>query len=162
MLSLAASACLGLLSCSADQPQGVIRIDDSMFQPPIDGIYGSEEWTGTIVIGDDRTELAMVEVTSKGNGHLTICSQMFRVYDSHGDLDLFDPSCLDITFVDLNNDGYRDLVLHGEIVESDDEEVFIRRVPVLQVYRFDDNLARFELMPSLQPGAIQAPSMLWD
>ncbi|MBC7772259.1 MAG: hypothetical protein H7210_07185 [Pyrinomonadaceae bacterium] len=161
-LSLTMAACMGLSGCSSDESLGVFRIDDSMLRPVPDNPHGVEQWSGTVVIGQGIVEPATFEVQQNGNGHLRICGQLFGVYDSHKDLDLFDPHCLHMTFVDLDHDGYRDLVLHGEIIETDDDDVFIRRLPLLLVYRYVVDGGKFESMPALKDGVAHGPSMLFE
>jgi hypothetical protein len=162
LLGMSTSVCLGLSGCGSGASLDAFRIDESMFYQPVGGVYNSQEWVGTVVIGHGVVEPAKIDVTNKANGRLHICGQYFRVYDGSSDLDLFDPYCLHITFVDLDGDGYRDLVLEGERLEQDDDDAPIRRISVLQVFRYDVEAGRFELMPALKEGAPRAPSLLLD
>ncbi|MDR0933420.1 MAG: hypothetical protein LBM70_10455 [Victivallales bacterium] len=50
------------------------------------------------------------EVTAKGNGFLQIANLNVRIYDAHDNSEMFTENPLEIYLVDINSDGYRDLL----------------------------------------------------
>jgi hypothetical protein len=119
------------------------HIKQSVLHHPPEGIQGELEWSGDVDLGHGVVEPAIVEVTSKGNGGMTICGQSFRVYDAHNDGEVFEPYMANITFVDVDGDGYRDLVIYVGRRKTEGEEKGVVR-PYLRLLRYRSQSGRFE------------------
>ena len=103
---------------------------------------GELEWAGKVDIGDNLAEPARIEVTNKGNGFLEMCGQEFRVYDDHDDGVVFDPPFVRVTFLDIDNDGFRDLLICGMVRTTDGSDGRCGG-RFLQAYRSDIEVRRF-------------------
>lgn len=84
------------------------------------------------------------QVSSKGNGVVTIENLQLRLYDAHGDGAHFEPSLLKTEFLDLNGDGYTDIRISGTVVYDQHEKADLEPEknwqiwePVRFVYHYD-------------------------
>jgi hypothetical protein len=85
---------------------------------PVDGMPGEGVLQTTIDVGPGMTLDAVVEVTAKGNGVLSIANLRLRVVDEHDDGIVYKDGWAHTEFVDLNNDGWKDLVVLGSLVRT--------------------------------------------
>lgn len=129
--------------CQSTPSAAAYHIEGSDLHEMQGSIDGYQEWHETIDLGHGVAESARIEVTSKGNGSLAICGQSFRVYDGHDNGSLFEPTMAHITFVDLDDDGYRDLVLTGLLVDTGEKGLLNLATPFVWTYRYDDGTCRF-------------------
>lgn len=77
-----------------------------------------QAWKGEIRLGQDVSFPARLEVNSKGNGLLGICNLNLKVYDDHDDGRLYEGSLLRTVFTDLDEDGFRDLIISGRVLHT--------------------------------------------
>lgn len=91
---------------------------------------------------------AELNVSSKGNGILTIANLEFQAFDSHGDGGVFRNKLLNIKLVDFSRDGYKDLVVYGLEDEYDEkeEDKKIGRRFILHIYRYSPAAGKFDLL----------------
>ena len=101
-------------------------------------MHGWEFWSGDVRLGPDLVVRAEVQVTSKGNGSLSLLNLDVKVIGGHVDSDFYEPTFLYTFLVDLNSDGYRDLVVCGRVWETYDEcDCAVRWRRVVEVLEFD-------------------------
>jgi hypothetical protein len=101
-------------------------------------------WSRDVEIGRGVQATFEFEKTTKGNGVLRFPGGCARVYDSHDDSVTFEPFALDIRLVEIDDDGYLDVVATGIGVhreEKTDRE--IERRPVRSTFRFDPRTKTF-------------------
>ena len=141
------SCCLAALSVFAisrtDLPvEYTIRRDQLRMQTQ--GMPNELYWSDELILGTGAVLPARVEVTSKGNGTLTIANVKVRVFDDHDDGMVYLGGMLGTRFVDIDRDGYLDLLLSG-IVEFTGEIAgsVTRREAVVTIYMFDPTTNRF-------------------
>ncbi|MBA6302357.1 hypothetical protein [Colwellia sp. MB02u-14] len=73
-------------------------------------------------------------ITSKGNGGIELPGIfLLRLYDMHGDLSYFKDGLLNNELIDINSDGYKDILLWGTAIKSDDDGNNLGEVSVLAV-----------------------------
>ncbi|GAA5496042.1 hypothetical protein Rhal01_02223 [Rubritalea halochordaticola] len=84
---------------------------------------------------------AHFEVTSKGNGDLSIPGINIRIFDTHEDRFIYQDSLLKCQWKDTNGDGYLDLTVSGTVLETDEKgERLLSSTPVKGVFLW--NLVR--------------------
>lgn len=99
---------------------------------------------GRLAIGRGRKLRYAFDVTTKGNGGLTIGGRLIRLLDAHDDGLVFDGGLLNHVFADGNGDGYLDLFLSGIAVYTDASgRREIGRRPVKCVLEFDPATGRY-------------------
>lgn len=99
----------------------------------------------TLDIGKNVRLVATFEVTSKGNGGIDWDGGFLRLYDSHGDGVVFDNYLLNNELVDIDGDGFKDIVVWGVAVLTDDDDREIGRIPVVSILHFNAKTRRFEV-----------------
>ena len=114
--------------------------------------YGSERYEKTIQVGPKQSFPATIDITPKGNGWLNIANLRLRIFKEHNDGQVFDPPLLHVEFVDITNDGYKDLVIFGIIRYTGEKETDPQTTePVAAIYIFDPKAGRFALRFSCGP-----------
>jgi hypothetical protein len=105
---------------------------------------GEEELHRVIKIGPGVTLKASIEVTSKGNGLLTIGNLQLRVVDSHDDGAKYQDGMAHVEFADVDGDGWKDLIVIG-IAEFTDEKsaAVLKREPFTFFYKYDPRTGKF-------------------
>jgi hypothetical protein len=86
-----------------------------------DGKVGTDILTKSLVIGDDVKVSYEFEITSKGNGAVILPGILLRLYDSYEDLSYFKNGLLNNEVLDINSDGYKDILLWGTALTFDDD-----------------------------------------
>jgi len=134
-----------MLGACANHPMTaeVIRFND--FGPAKDGMTNEMEWKKVIHIGHNLSYPASILVTNKGNGILEFANLKLHVYDGHDDGRYFDGGLAHVEFVDLNDDGYKDIVVTAAVVYTDEKDKIIATKPALFVYYFDPKTRSFFL-----------------
>jgi len=116
----------------------VIKIED--FVTPEDGMPGELEWNKVIDIGHNLTYPAKLRVTAKGNGGLEFVNLNLHVYDYHDNGRYFEGGLAHVEFIDLNGDGYKDIVVLATVIYTEDEQtgesISITK-PAIFIYYFD-------------------------
>jgi hypothetical protein len=111
-----------------------------------EGMPGELYWSKVIPIGHDVSLPVTINVTAKGNGTLIVGdSSLGKVSDDHDDGLTFDGYLADITFKDINGDGFKDVVVSGIHNIRDDKlyEVLVRKAFV-RIYMYNSKLQSFE------------------
>jgi hypothetical protein len=103
-----------------------------------------EQYRRTLEIGPDTKLTAVIDITSKGNGVLRIANLNLKVVDGHDDGAVYDRGWAHIEFADIDDDGWKDLVVTGIVNYTDDktEEIY-KREPFTFIYRYDPARAEF-------------------
>ena len=86
-----------------------------------DGKVGTDSLSKSLVIGDGVKVSYEFEITSKGNGAVILPGILLRLYDSHDDLSYFKNGLLNNELLDVNSDGYKDIILWGTALTFDDD-----------------------------------------
>lgn len=84
----------------------------------------------------------LVWATNKGNGGITLGGLMIRLRDAHDDGVVFDPWSLSCRWLDVDRDGYADLLVEGVAVLT---EAPVQRVPVRGVFRFEPETGQLQV-----------------
>ena len=93
-----------------------------------------------------RTLDAVVEVTTKGNGTLTVGNLKLKVYDAHDDGAVYANDMACVEFVDLNGDGCKDLIVTGAVCYNNEKDETITKVePFTFIYFYDRKSNTFRL-----------------
>ena len=90
-----------------------------------------------IKISDTVETTIMLELTSKGNGLLQILGETLHIYDSHNDQAFYENGMLLVSFIDLDKNGFKDLLISGTVCytsEESDEIIFKEQVHF--IYKF--------------------------
>lgn len=122
MRSLCAGAlAAGLALCeggcaSGDDGAARVLVNERDLMPV--GMHGEQEWNGLFQLDETHALPATVEVTSKGNGTLSVGNVAVRVYDDHDDGNLYEPRMLRVLTLDLDDDGWMDLLIVGRRLET--------------------------------------------
>lgn len=110
--------------------------------PPADVFEGKEPWLGEFRLADDTTIPASLEITTKGNGALSVGNLVVRVYDDHDDGSVFYGGIADIERCRIR--GQAALVIHAHrIYTTSDEFELGTDIPVEVVATFSEG--KFEI-----------------
>jgi hypothetical protein len=107
------------------------------------GTPGTEDLNLKIVVSESISVNGRFSITSKGNGVLEVPGANIRLYGCHHDGVVFDGCLLNNELVDIDGDGFKDIVLWGtaNLFDEDDKQVGER--PVLCIFRFDPIVKKF-------------------
>jgi len=113
------------------------------------GISGEEIAKKQIVIAPGLVFNAVIEVTSKGNGSLSVANlEWVRVYDGHNDGAIYRNWLLTVKVADFDGDGYRDLIIYGIEQFYGDKDDRMEKLrgwrPIIRLYRFNPKIHGFE------------------
>jgi hypothetical protein len=126
-----------LLGMSASSVSGQV-IERKDFAPLVNGIPGEEHYEKLIDIGHGIRANAVIDVTTKGNGTLSVSNLRLHVLDEHDDGEVFVGGLLHAEFVDINQDGYKDLVIYGISEQTGEKEGDpVSFAPVVSIYIFN-------------------------
>ncbi|MBX9736919.1 MAG: hypothetical protein K2X32_08330 [Phycisphaerales bacterium] len=109
------------------------------------GPPGSRIWRGSLHVKGQLRAPATIEVTSKGNGVLEFDRFSVHVIDEHDDGFLFEPRLLHILNTDYDGDGYKDLLIFGERVCTDDPSESPGRAWIFIAFVFDADAGRYRV-----------------
>ncbi|KTD96452.1 hypothetical protein N9H48_08400 [Pseudoalteromonas marina] len=103
--------------------------------PSLDfGVPSTDVIQKNIEIGKDLIISIEFAITSKGNGGIELPGIfLVRLYDRHDDLSYFKDGLLNNELIDVNSDGYKDILLWGTAVKSDDDGNKLGDVSVLAI-----------------------------
>ena len=92
----------------------------------------------TIEIGHGIQFQLTGEITARNHGNIKICNLELNVYAYGCDPMKYENGLLDIDFVDLDGDAYKDIVISGTVLYCDEkiEDLVLRREPVVFIYMF--------------------------
>lgn len=131
-------------SCLAD----VTLIDKSRIPEILktfkDGTPGTDEFNFQYKLSEKRNVDYTFSVSSKGNGAIFVPGVMLRIYDYHDDGSYFKGGLLLSSLVDLNNDGFTDIVLNGVAIITDEQtDEIVEELPVVSILMFDSVKNRY-------------------
>ncbi|PYK98422.1 MAG: hypothetical protein DME19_12600 [Verrucomicrobia bacterium] len=102
-----------------------------------DGMPGELSCEKEINLGRGVKLAAKIEVTAKGNGTLTIGKLKVAVFDDHNDGAFYEDEMLKTDFVDIDGDGFLDLVLSGIICFTDEKgDKVVSREAFVCIYKY--------------------------
>jgi hypothetical protein len=115
---------------------------------------GELSLTRDVSIGPGVDRDMVIHVTSKGNGELRLGEVRRRIYDDHDDGVTYRNSMFDIALTDLDDDGYIDMVLSGQLrVTEDGQPTEHPTDSVIEVLMFDQRSGTFR--SSLRYGEVE-------
>lgn len=134
-LSFASLLLLSMFCCAAAMAQVLSR--SSLSENP-DLMPGETRAQWVIEVGPAVRLTASVEVTTKGNGTLNIGNLHLRVVDAHDDGAKYQNGMAHVEFVDVDGDGWKDVVVIGIVDYTDEKSDAVRkREPFTFIYRYD-------------------------
>jgi len=140
-LCLGPSLCAILLAaCSghAKSTMAVHRVGSSELAAVPYSEHGSQNMSFIIPMAAGCNVPGSLDVTSKGNGLLRLLNVCVKLVDDHDDGAIYVGGALTAEFADVNSDGYRDMVVSGAVMYTDDRSGTARGIePVLFVYTFE-------------------------
>lgn len=89
-----------------------------------------------VQLGPGHACRALLDVTSNGNGVLYLSGFRIRVYDVHDNGVVHSPGMLISILMDVDGDGYRDLIVAGEAAVTDEAGTSIDRRQISQVHLY--------------------------
>jgi hypothetical protein len=95
-----------------------------------------------INIGGSIKLKATISITSHGNGWMKVANLNLYVYGGAHSVAVYEPMLMDIDFVDIDGDGFKDLVISGNVLYYDNETL-LRREPVVFIYMFNSQRKEF-------------------
>jgi len=86
------------------------------------------------------------EEFQNGNGSMSIDGQIFFIFDNHGDGASYNNGLLDVQFIDLDDDGFLDLICSGvvEFTGEIDQEVY-EKESVVFIYIYNQMQKKYAL-----------------
>ena len=94
---------------------------------------------------------AYIEINHHGNGDIKIANLFLGIYDEHEDGAYYRNGLLDTDFVDINGDGFKDIVVSGAVCYTDDTEIYLMDEIVLFIYFFEPGTGKF--IPAYRDGS---------
>lgn len=110
--------------------------------------FKSEVLHKTLQIGNNINIPIEFSITSKGNGGFSLPGlALIKIYDQHHDQVYFKSSLLRNELLDIDADGYKELLLWGIAVKTDTKLRLIRtEVPVIAIIKYDPKSKLFILI----------------
>ena len=113
-------AMLLLMALSRYSFAQTIHIGD--FKPDVNGMPGEQRYEKSIEVGTEADITAVVDVTARGNGILAFANLKLKVLDEHDDGLIYVGGLLYVEFVDVSEDGFKDVVITGTIANTGEKE----------------------------------------
>lgn len=130
-----------LLACAVALAQVLSR---SELRSDVQLMPGERVLRQTVEIASSVKLDAVVEITPKGNGTLTIGNLMLRVLDEQDDGAVYQDGMATVEFADIDGDGYKDLVVVGAANYTDEKTGAIqKREPFAFVFKYDPKSGSF-------------------
>ena len=86
------------------------------------------------------------EITSKGNGAIVLPGILLRLYDNHNDLSYFKHGLLNNEVIDINSDGYKDILLWGTALTFDDDGKELGEKEVVGILLFSPDDKKYKVL----------------
>lgn len=103
-----------------------------------DGMPGERVLHRDIHLGGGVKLTALIEVTNKGNGLMSIGTLKLKVVDEHGDGAVYAGAMPHVEFADIDGDGMKELVVNGIVDYTDEKTDVVReREPFVFIYGYD-------------------------
>lgn len=116
----------------------------SVFQK---SLQSGESTAYRVNLGHGRSGNVKIEVTLKGNGAFILGNLNLRILDVHDDGVVYQGDCLDVDAIDIDNDGYIDLVISGIVVHTGEKDTDpILRESVAYIYKQERSNPSFTLI----------------
>ena len=116
------------------------------FKPAKGGMPGEQTYERQIEIGPGVKLDVVVDVTVRRNGILRVANLKLHVLDEYDDGVIYVGGLLHVEFVDITNDGYKDLIVTGTVVHTGEKEADPRTYEtVTSIYVFDPKKREFHL-----------------
>lgn len=112
------------------------------FQPDNEPLV-AQRYEKKVEIGPGVIYDAIINVTTKGNGLLEFSTLRLHVFDEHDDGAYYEKGLLDIEFVDLDKDQYKDIIISGSVRYTNEQGQVVRNESVIFIYMFDPEPKRF-------------------
>ncbi len=125
------------ISCNIQTPQQIIT---KKMIPKYKEPNHHSEYKGYLKIASGIKLPFTFSITSKGNGTITLANDhtLIHVYDSHNEGLYIDGFLLNNYLSDVNNDGYKDLVLKGKVHKTHDKTgEILDTVAIYEIYYYD-------------------------
>ncbi|MGI0047669.1 MAG: hypothetical protein ACREBB_10865 [Nitrosotalea sp.] len=103
---------------------------------------GNQNRSINVDIGHGVILKGRVELTTKGNGGLSIANLDLRTYDTHNDGLVYKTKMLDTDLVDLSGNGYLDIVVSGIAVHT--LTIPYKEEDIIFIYRYIPDKKIFE------------------
>lgn len=89
---------------------------------------------------------AEFEITSKGNGAISLPGLNVRIYDAHDDGSVFKNDLLSCEWKDTDDDGFLDLVVSGTAIQTEDkDDAKPVEIKVSGLFRWNPKNKQFEV-----------------
>jgi hypothetical protein len=125
--------------------EGVFNITDfeaSKNNPAL--IQGEVSFEKNYLIGGNIRITIRVDITNKGNGLMQALNIKFPIYDTHDDGEIFRGGLLDVALVDIDEDGYKDVVISGIVDKTNDKSgEIVSSGVIIAIYHYDPVHDRF-------------------
>lgn len=91
-----------------------------------------------IVIGKGVKFTAKMEISARGNGILDFANLRLKIHDADPDIIFYENDLLDTDFIDIDGDGYKDIIISGIVCYVDDKnsDLVLKRESVVYIYMF--------------------------
>jgi hypothetical protein len=98
-----------------------------------------------ILIGKGIKLKATALITSRGYGDLEIGNLQLGIYNVNGGVVRYENGLLDVDFIDIDGDGYKDIIVSGTVLYFDEkiDDLVLRREPVVFIYMFNPQSKSF-------------------
>ncbi|MBM7072677.1 hypothetical protein JQC92_11655 [Shewanella sp. 202IG2-18] len=104
------------------------------------GSVESDELTKSIDIGNGVSTSYSFSITSKGNGGIDLLGTTLKLYDQHDDSIYIKGGLLQSHLVDLNDDGYLDILLKGIAIYTGEKGDLNEERPVKAILHYSPTL----------------------
>lgn len=117
------------------------------FYYPAKAMQGEERYEKKFSLGVGVSADVTIDVTAKGNGYMSLLNLRLKVFDEHDDGAIYEGGLLHIDFVDLDGDGFKDLVISGLVIYTGEKETSPRSSePVVFIYHLEPKQRKFKLV----------------
>jgi len=106
-------------------------------------VNSSRIYKDTVKIADNYKASVVLKDFQDGNGYMEVGGLTLHISDGHSDGIEYKNSRLDVEFVDLDRDGYKDLICSGIVEYKNDGDEVYKTEDVIFIYRFDSTKKQF-------------------
>lgn len=111
-----------------------------------EALYDERHWSKKVEISKDIMLKADMEITRRGNGWLKIANLDLHVGRSGYDSLIYKDELLDVDFVDINGDGFKDIIISGLMLYPHEQlDIILYREAVVFIYLFEPKNKKFNL-----------------
>ncbi|MBI3771138.1 MAG: hypothetical protein HY272_00320 [Gammaproteobacteria bacterium] len=96
-------------------------------------------------IGKNTRIDTVLEITPKGNGTIGIANLVLHVWDTHDNGLVYKGKCLDVDGVDVNGDGWHDIIVSGTAIHTGEKEWDNKEYEsIVFIYLYDGKQGQFK------------------